>query len=224
VLTASPNGADILMAGPDGHVSLYSAAAGSFSITRQDVKALSGAYAASSYGNYVVGNYILNAALVPAGTLNTAGGNASGFAFVDQNGTASGYFTTSPTFGAAGAGSIQYFAALSSAAESPIPTVESTLLPSVEGYPSPDGTVSNNGSGANEKSQQASFTRTVAPLATGEIIELTTSGFTVLGQNYAAAYQPPVLKSITNAADATAKVAPGGLISIWGTNMSPVSV
>ncbi len=224
VLTASPNGADILMAGPDGHVSLYSAAAGSFTITRQDVKALSGAYAASSYANYVVGNYILNAALVPAGTLNTAGGNASGFTFIDQNGTASGYFTTSPTFGTAGAGSIQYFAALSSAAESPIPTVESTLLPSVEGYPSPDGTVSNNGSGANEKSQQVNFTRTVAPLATGEIIELTTSGFTVLGQNYAAAYQPPVLKSITNAADDTAKVAPGGLISVWGTNMSPVSV
>lgn len=97
-------------------------------------------------------------------------------------------------------------------------------MPSVEGYPSPDGTVSNNGSGANEKSQQVNFTRTVAPLATGEIIELTTSGFTVLGQNYAAAYQPPVLKSITNAADDTAKVAPGGLISVWGTNMSPVSV
>ena len=53
---------------------------------------------------------------------------------------------------------------------------------------------------------------------------LTTSGFTVLGQNYAASFAPPVLTSIVNAANDTSPVAPGGLITVWGTGMSPTSV
>jgi uncharacterized protein (TIGR03437 family) len=64
----------------------------------------------------------------------------------------------------------------------------------------------------------------VAVLPSGEIVELTTSGFTVLGPGYASAFQSPILKSITNAADYTAKVAPDGLVSVWGTGMSPVSI
>ena len=73
-----------------------------------------------------------------------------------------------------------------------IPTVEATLLPSVAGYPSPDATVSNNGSGANFVSQQMAFSHTVAPLtASGEVVELTTSGFTVLGKGYGAPSSRP---------------------------------
>jgi uncharacterized protein (TIGR03437 family) len=69
------------------------------------------------------------------------------------------------------------------------------------------------------------FIRTVAPLpASNEIIVLTTSGFTVLSQDYAAAFVPPVITSLVNAANGTAPVAPGGLITAWGTNMSPVSL
>jgi len=92
-------------------------------------------------------------------------------------------------------------------------------------YPSPDGTVSNNGSGSNSIDQLNSFIRTVAPLpSANEIIVLSTSGFTILSQNYAASFVPPVITSIVNAANGTAPVAPGGLITVWGTNMSPVSL
>jgi uncharacterized protein (TIGR03437 family) len=236
VLTASSNGAYILMAGPDGHVYLYSAAAGSFVAARQDYTSLSGSYGASSFDNFVAGSAYFNSSLVPIGAFNTAGGDPSGFAFTDQNDTASGYFTTAPS--ANSPGTIQFFSPLSSASESPIPMVEAPLLPfsgsspagtagaaSTTPYPSPDGTVSNNGSGANEDSQLNNFIRTVAPLpASGEIIVLTTSGFTVLSQNYAAAFVPPVITSLVNAANGTAPVAPGGLITAWGTNMSPVSL
>jgi uncharacterized protein (TIGR03437 family) len=237
VLTASSNGAYVLMAGPDGRVYLYSAAAGSFVAARQDYSSLSGSYGASSFDNFVVGSAYLNSSLVPMGAFNTAGGDPSGFAFVDQNNTASGYFTTAPS--ASSPGTIQFFSPLSSASESPIPMVEAPLLPfsgssptgatagaaSTTAYPSPDGTVSNNGSGVNSNDQLNNFIRTVAPLpASNEIIVLTTSGFTVLSQDYAAAFVPPVITSLVNAANGTAPVAPGGLITAWGTNMSPVSL
>jgi len=246
VLVASPNGANILMVGPDGHVYLYSAAANSFVAARKDYSTLSGAYGASSYENYVVGSAFLNSSLVPIGAFNTASGDPSGFAFVDQNGVASGYLTTAPT--AESPGTIQFFPALTSNSESPIPMVEAALLPSngssptgaaatgsstptststtqASVYPSPDGTVSNNGSGANSTDQLTSFSRTVAPLtASNEIVVLSTSGFTVLGQNYAAAFAPPVINSLVNAANDTAPVAPGGLVTVWGTGMSPVSM
>lgn len=223
VLTASPNGNNILMAGPDGHVSLYSAAAGTFTVSRNDLTVLSGAYAASSYNTYVVGSHLLNSALVPIATLCTSC-TSSGFAFVDTGSNASGYFAQSPAFGTPGPGGIEYFPTMSTGSGF-IPTVEATNLPTSVGFPTSDGTVSNDGSGANFASQQMSFSRTVAPLtSSGEVVELSTSGFTILGKGYASAFQAPVLKAITNAADDKAAVAPGGLVSIWGTGMSPVSV
>jgi uncharacterized protein (TIGR03437 family) len=244
VLSASTNGESILMVGPDGHVYLYKADCNSFVAARQDYTALSGAYGASSYDNYVVGSAFLNSSLVPIGAFNTAGGNPSGFAFVDQNNGASGYLTTAPT--ATSPGTIQWFPSLTSAGQSPIPMVEASLLPfngssptgssssssapasgsatTASVYPSPDGTVSNNGSGSNAQSQLNSFIRSVAPLAgANEIIVLSTSGFTVLSQNYAASFVGPVITSVVNGGNFTAPVAPGGLITVWGTNMSPVS-
>jgi uncharacterized protein (TIGR03437 family) len=247
VLSASPNGANVLLASPDGHVYLYSAMTGNFVAARQDYTALSGSYGASSYGNYVVGSAFLNSSLVPTGAFNTAGGKPSGFAFVDQNNTPSGYLTTAPN--ATSPGTIQYFASLTSTGESPIPMVEAPVLPSngssptgssgsgtgsgsatttttaASAFPTADGTLSNNGSGANALSQQSSFTRTVAPLPnSSQIAVLSTSGFTMLSQNYAASVVPPVISKVVNAADGKQPVAPGGLISVYGTGMSPVSV
>jgi len=226
VLIASSNGGHVLMAGSDGHVSLYSASAGTFTASLQDEKSFSGAYAASSFGYYVAGNTIFNSALGPVGSLGVPlGATSSGFAFVDSDDAANGYFTTSPIkLTSAAPGSIQYFPAVAPGFQSPIETVESTLLPTSNGYPSPDGTVSNNGSGSNSGWQQSVFSRTVAPMTSGQIVELTTSGFTVLGAGYASAFQPPSLTSIVSAAGSTSRVAPGGLVTVWGTGMSPTSV
>jgi uncharacterized protein (TIGR03437 family) len=69
------------------------------------------------------------------------------------------------------------------------------------------------------------FRRTLAPLPDrSAIIALTTSGFTVLPWNFAAGTVPPVLDRLVNAADFTNPVAPGGLVSLFGSQLSPMSL
>ena len=65
------------------------------------------------------------------------------------------------------------------------------------------------------------FTRTLAPLSGQRaIVSLTTSGFTLLPWNYDAAVAPPLIRSVVSAADLTAPIAPGGLITVLGTQLS----
>lgn len=67
--------------------------------------------------------------------------------------------------------------------------------------------------------------RTLAPLYNQTaVISLTVSGFTVLPWTYDAAVAPPKIASVVNAADGTRPVAPGGLISVYGQQMSPVNM
>lgn len=197
VLASSPNGRSILVAEPDGTVMLYSADANTFTVGRKDPITLQGAYAASSYDTYVIGNIVFDASLVPQGTLDATQGVTSGFFFTGQGGyrvTASGQST---------AGVIQNLPALTGAQVSPVAMVEAPLLP---------------GSTAN-------FTRTLAPMpGSNTIIAMTTSGFTVLSANYAAATAPPAIAAITNAADGSGSVAPNGLISVYGSQMSATNI
>jgi len=197
VLAASPNGATVLVAMADGNVMLYDASADTFTVSRKDVTALQGPYAASSYNSYVIGNTWLNASLVPVGTLETATGAPSGFAFVDQ----AGFRTTAP--GSSSPGVIERVDPAQAANAKPTSMAEAPLVPSIA-WP---------------------FTRTLAPLADhSAVIALTVSGFTVLPWNYDAAVAPPHIASVVNAADGGKPVAPGGLISVYGQQMSPVNV
>jgi uncharacterized protein (TIGR03437 family) len=197
VLAASPNGATVLVAMADGNVMLYDASADTFTVSRKDVTALQGPYAASSYNSYVVGNNWLNASLVPVATLETASGVPSGFAFVDQ----AGFRTTVPT--SASAGVIERVNPTQAINAKPTAMAEAPLVPSLA-WP---------------------FTRTLAPLADqSAVISLSVSGFTVLPWDYDAAVAPPLITSVVNAADGTKPVAPGGLISIYGQQMSPVNI
>jgi uncharacterized protein (TIGR03437 family) len=195
VLAPSPNGGSILVAMPDGNVMLYDANADTFTLSRKDFTELKGAYAASSYNSFVVGNNVLNASLVPSGALETSSGATSGFTFVDQWGfrtTASA--STSP-------GVIQRVDPQSSA--KPTRMVEAPLLPS----------------------QAMPLMRTLAALYDrSAVVSLTVSGFTVLPWNYDAAVAPPKIAAVVNAADGKQPVAPGGLISIYGQQMSPVNM
>src|SRR5262249_34556141 len=62
-----------------------------------------------------------------------------------------------------------------------------------------------------------SWTRSIAPLPNQTaIINVTTSGFTVLPWSYAASVAPPQVTKVVSAADLVSPVAPGGLISILG--------
>jgi uncharacterized protein (TIGR03437 family) len=221
VLAPAPNGAGILAVMPDGNVMLYDANADTFTVSRKDFTVLSGTYAASSYNSYVVGSTLLNASLVPSGVLETTSGAPSGFAFVDQGGLR----TTVSSLSAPG--TIERFnPTQSSFTGSPTRLVEAPLLPSAVsatgGTTSGPVFPSDSGSGTGTG---MSFLRTLAPLYDrSAVISLTVSGFTVLPWNYDVAVAPPKITSVVNAADGTLPVAPGGLISIYGQQMSPVNM
>jgi len=215
VVVASPNGSSIMVAQADGNLLLYDANADSFTVSRKDVTALSGAYAASAFQQYVVGNSLLNSSLVPMLQFNAGSNASSGFAFVDQG----GYLTTVPVAatgtgtGTGGtpaslssvAGSIQRVDLSNSRVSMSLATsmIEAPLL----------GTTTN------------AFTRTIAPLySRNAIVNLTVSGFTVLPWQFDASVAPPLIQSVVNAADGGKAIAPGGLISIYGQQFSPVNM
>jgi uncharacterized protein (TIGR03437 family) len=179
----------------DGNVIMYDATVDSFTVSRKDVAALSGAYAASSFGQFVVGNTLMNSSLVPIGSLGASTNPAAGFAF-----TPTGALMTGT---GSGAGLIQRV------------DTQSIFLSAATRIAETPATVALG----------FAFTRTLAPLANGSaIVELTTSGLLALPVAFDAAVAPPQIGKIVNAADLTKPVAPGGLVSLFGTNLSPVNM
>lgn len=196
-LAASSNGGSILVAQADGNVLLYNANADTFTISRKESSTIAGALAASSFDQYVIGNTLYNASLVPVRTFDNEVGSPSGFVFVDDGGIRTG------ALNAASPGAIQRvsFGGTSSVASTRI--VEAPLL----------GDASNV------------FTRTLSVLpGRTAIVNLTTSGFTVVAWQYDAATAIPRISRVTNAADRSRAVAPGGLIIVEGQELSPVNI
>ena len=69
------------------------------------------------------------------------------------------------------------------------------------------------------------FTHSLVPLPDqSEILNLTTSGFTVLPWTYAAAVAPPQITSVVSAADGKSPSAPGGLIEVLGNRLSATNL
>ena len=207
-LTSSPNGASIFGVSTDGRTLLYNANADAFTALRKDFTGLQGAYAASSNDQFVADNNLLNASLVPVKALSAATGGSSGLAFVDNF----AFRTTAP--GSSAAGVIERVNLSTGDSVRPTRVVESPLLP---------GTAAQTSGGA--VGPNTSFTRTLAPLLSrNTIISLSQSGFTVLAYNYDAAVAIPALDRIVNSADETRPVAPGGLVSIFGRDLSPINI
>ena len=197
VLAGAPNGGAILVASPDGNVLLYDANADTFTVSRQDLKSLSGPYAASSFGTYVAGGNLLNSSLVPQAALDTTNGTPAGFVFVSQNG-----FQTSMS-AANNPGVIERVAPSSSLSINPTRTVEAPL--------------------AGNTTQP--LIRSLAAIYDGSaLVSLSVSGVTVIPSSYDTAVAVPSITSVASAADGSSQVAPGGLISVFGTQMSPVNV
>jgi uncharacterized protein (TIGR03437 family) len=202
----------ILVTAPNGNVMLYDANAvsgsGTFTLSRKDLSSLSGAYAVSPGGDssttgppfptsYVIGDNVFDASLVPQGTLDTSVGNTYGFAYTTAAG---GYRLTGTT--ASSFGVIQNLVSVEPASSvRPVRTVEAPAL----------------------SSTIQPFTRTIAPLL-GGIALLTTSGMTLLAPGYDAAVVPPSISAVVSAADGSPAVAPGGLISIYGDQLSPATM
>jgi uncharacterized protein (TIGR03437 family) len=69
------------------------------------------------------------------------------------------------------------------------------------------------------------FVRTLAPLPNRNgILSLSTSGLTVLSWEFDAETADPFVRKVVSAADGSEGVAPGGLISILGTDLAPVKL
>ena len=197
VAVASENGASILFASPDGSVLLYDANVDTFTVSRKDFAGLSGAYAASAFGDYVIGNHLFNSSLVPVRTIQPTNGATSGFAFVGAN----GFSISAPDQTSAGV--ISRVTTATGLGIRPTRTVEAPILSTADNP----------------------FTRTLAPLySRGTIIALTVSGVTVLPSGYDASVSSPNIGRVVSAADGVSAVAPGGLFSIYGTNLSPINV
>jgi uncharacterized protein (TIGR03437 family) len=198
MLVASANGSSILVAEADGNIMLYNSNADTFTVSRKDSSALSGAYAASSFDQFLVGNSLMNSSLVPVRQLETGTGLSSGFVFMDQGGLR----ITAPN--SSSPGIIQRMDLQSGNGSGISRVVEAPLL--------------------SDPTTSTGFTRTLAPLASrSAIVALTTSGFTVLPWNYDAAVAPPKIDQVVNAADFSKPIAPGGLITVFGSNLSPIS-
>ncbi len=208
VLASSPSGGMIVGAMPDGTALLYEAAADTFVASRQDFEKLRGTYTAITDQLFVLDNNVLNWSLVPVGTLGTPNGASSGFAFVDGYGLR----TNSPSISSPGV--IERVDLTTMASIRPTKMVESPLL--AESMATPRiGQIGQT---------ILPFTRTLAPLANrAAIVSLSVSGFTVLPWNFDAALAKPVIDSVVNLADGSPAVAPGGLISVFGSNLSSVT-
>jgi uncharacterized protein (TIGR03437 family) len=205
VLTASSNGSSIMMASANGQTMLYDANSGTFTVQRQDFTALAGAYAASNFNYYVVGNNLLDSSLVPVTQFESGSGQSSGFAFVEP----AAFRTTANV--------------PSGNTQSPAPgTIERLNM----------HTIGTGATAATEIVEAplvgttgAAFTRTLAPLADQSgIVNLTVSGVTILPPAYDTAVAPPQIKQVVNAADLTPNIAPGGLITLFGTNLNPANL
>lgn len=227
VMTASPNGSTIFIAQADGTVYLYDASSNSFTVSRQDFTSLSGPYAASSFNQYVVGNHLLNSSLVPVKDFETGTGTSSGFAFVNQTGfrTNAPIPASSPTTGTGSTTSSSTTGGTTTATSN----VQSTAPGVIERFDMTNATSVSAGTAMVEApllgTTASPFTRTVAPLADqSAIVNLTISGVTVLPWSYNASVAPPQITSVVNAGNGGSDVAPGGLISVYGQQLSPVNM
>ncbi len=220
VLTASQNGSSILIAQADGTVYLYDATSGSFTVSRKDFTSLAGPYAASAFNQYVVGNNLLNSSLVPVMQFETGTGTPSGFAFVNET----GFRTNAP------APASSTSSTTTTTTPPPASSSQSTAPGVIQRIDMTNPTSSVSSATAMVEAPllgttASPFTRTVAPLANqAAIANLTVSGVTILPWNYDAAVAPPNITSVVNAGDSGTDIAPGGLISVYGTQLSPVNM
>jgi uncharacterized protein (TIGR03437 family) len=220
VLVGSSNGSNILIASSNGGTMLYNANAGTFTASRQDFPSLSGAYAASNFNQFVVGTNMLDASLVPQGTILSGGTTSSGFAFVNQ----AGYYVSGTS--SANPGTIEQINLATGNAIQPTATVEAPVfgIATAKTTTSVSTTAGSSQNITSFVNNNSVFTQSLAPLPNQtSIIALSTSGFTVLPWNYAASVAPPQIASVVSAADSKSPAAPGGLITVYGANLSPTN-
>ena len=194
VLVATPNGGRIIAAQANGGLLMYDSSADTFTVSRKESDKLAGAIAASSFDQFVIGNKLFNSSLVATRTFDASKVPSAGFLFVEQY----GFRTSAPD--ATSAGVIQRLDLPVGQLQRATRMAEAPFQGDIE-FP---------------------FTRTVAALYNRNVIvNLTTSGFTVLPWNYDAAVAPPQVQRVVSAADGSENVATGGARESAGPRNEP---
>ena len=214
---ASPNGAlaesadhnVLLLVLPDGNAVEYDASPQTW-VASRNVSSLAGAYGVLADNLFLADSNMLDAALVPVGTLPTTEGTSSGVALLQG----AGLRTTTGTGNGAGL----------------IERIDLTNLRAYNATAMAEAPQTQSSLSTPEIGQIGEtilpFTRTLAVSPDqSKIFALTMSGLTVLPPNFDAPTPAPVVSSVVNSADFTAAVAPGGLVQINGAGFaqSPVS-
>jgi uncharacterized protein (TIGR03437 family) len=224
VLAGSPSGGTIFIAQANGNVMLYQASSDTFVAARKDFTALSGAYGALSDSRFVVDNNLLNSSLVPIQQFESGTGLSSGIVMADQ------YALRTTALSAANPGVIQRLELGKSAVTRPTRMIEAPLVKESTTVTVPEecqvvfGQTLCKPATTTDSTVGSAFKRTLAAQPERRLIfSLTTSGLTVLPWDYDAATADPRLEAVTSAADGSGTVAVGGLITIWGHDLSLTS-
>jgi uncharacterized protein (TIGR03437 family) len=224
VLAGSPSGGTIFIAQANGNVMLYEASGDTFVAARKDFDKLEGAFAALSDSRFVVDNNLLNSSLVRIQQFESDTGLSSGIVMADQYAVR----TTAPL--ATNPGVIQRVELGKSAVTRPTRMIEAPLLVEKTTKTVPEvcqllfGLKVCVPATTIEITKGSLFKRTLAAQPERRLIfSLTTSGLTVLPWDYDAATADPRLEAVASVADGSRTVAVGGLITIWGNNLSLTS-
>jgi uncharacterized protein (TIGR03437 family) len=203
-LVSSPSGRYILTVMPDGNVLLYDADYDAFAASRHDGTSFAGGYTAFNDQTFAVGNQLVNQSLVSAGTLSGSG-TAVGFGIADGMGL------RVTTMSATAPGVIDRIDLDTHSSVGRTPIIETPTTTAMLKTP----LIGQIGETI------LPFSRTLATLADrSNVVVLTVSGITVLPWNFEALLPAPSVDRIVNLADFTAAVAPGGLVSISGSNLA----
>jgi uncharacterized protein (TIGR03437 family) len=208
-LAESPGNLSLMLALPDGNVMLYDSSVATWVDSRKDFTALAGAYGAFSDNLFLADVNVLNAALVPAAQFPATTASSSGM------GVAGGVGLRATAQSASGAGLIERVDLGTLTTYHGTALTEAPLLPSYLNTP-PMGLIGQT---------ILPFIRTLAvPADQSSILLLTISGITQLAPDFDAITQIPAISSVSNAADGSDEVAPGGLVRVAGAGLAPGSV
>lgn len=198
LLTATPNGALILIGEDAGLAKMYEADSDTFVLARAiSDRPLRGGVAATDAGLYNAGAVMLGSSLIPLAEFRDSPDEHIGLVFTGNQivrtlkpatGGGSGLITR------VDAGTLQSVRAVK-LAEAPL------------GFP-----------------EDQPLRRSLSGTSDGRLfVLLSGSGFEVVPGSFDAFVSPPVARSVVNAASSTGPVAPGSLISIFGDNLAPLT-
>lgn len=217
VVAASPSGQSVMLAMPDGTVSLWDGTVDEWVLARQDTKKLSGAYGALSDNIFITDNRVLDQGMFAEAQLQTAtNAFTSGVGLAGGAGS-DGLRTTMVT--SSGPGLIERIDFNPDDGPYYLETYHGT--PTIE---APHTAATLQTTDAGQIGQTIStFTRTLAvPADRSSIVLLSQSGLTILPPDFDAATKVPVVTSVTNTSGGSA-VAPDEQILINGTGLAPGS-